>query len=303
MPSPHRPEGDLAESKPRPPARSQAPAPPEVKPERAIRNQPQLIEPTPVTAFGSVLAAEDDAPIIGAHLHWVSSGRRNPLDPANQGSPAAITNALGQFELEGHQVLPSQALVTAEGRSPLLFQPNRWSRDDAGPQVLRMQRAATLRGTVDGIPPGNAEAMVLLQCPSHLLIHATAGFFSRTKPLRWTCPIGTDGRFEASDLPAGVPLAAEVLFDAKTLLRVPGRIAIPGGETHTVEWDAGAAVPVRVRAQDPSGKPVAKADLALCSASSLRSDWIYTGAKSEQEGWTDSQGMLVFANVPPCSRA
>lgn len=262
-------------------------------------------EPTPFSVRGLVLAAESGRPLARAEVRLRSAvplDAGKPIEVSALGDePAAITELDGRYELQISSRTRECAIVTAEGRAPVLLHlPSHQRQGTNVEDVLeaRLSRSARLTGVVIDFRGVDAELDVRLETGTRWL-RQSPSLSLLPHGLSWTGRVETNGRFTIEDLPPGAPLRARVLADGEVVLTDPTALSLEPGEEREAEWRIEGGTTFFGRVVDEHGNPLAGKTIWLLPTSEARSTWTQDGWYPTRSEVSDARGQFSFTGLTP----
>jgi|GEM_PF-5335331 len=161
---------------------------------------------------GRIVQESDGAPIAGARIDPHPSFK-TPATDANERGEFALTAKPKNFSSNATNHEPYDSVeyltITATGHARTIVDP---CADAPWAAPIRVRTSSTLRGRVDGLPPGPGHHVAVLVSWKDLCWPPRTGLTRVDE--RWIGDLDADGRFEIRDVPAEVPPA--IRFDAGT---------------------------------------------------------------------------------------
>lgn len=252
-----------------------------------------------------VLDRETGAPIEGAmvatELEWRrwTSGRdpgRGGSD-AREGSAPTRTDAAGRATVRCRTRSHHATVVSAEGYGVVYLPNNPRAEGPESPFVVRLDRAATLRGTVVGLDP-DARYFAVAELPAYRLAQPmdVPGWSSGTEWFR--ASVDDAGRFDLTGLPpnADFELSVRPIGGEAGDAIVLERLSLMPGEELVKRWDLTRVVAIEGVVVDGAGAPLRDAQVVLMlSGKSFRS---IRDTPPLQTARTGEDGRFAFAGVP-----
>jgi hypothetical protein len=259
----------------------------------------EIDTPTEARLVGRVLDEANGQPVAGARVHPLPDARARPALAASRPesrTPEWLTDSQGWFEATVTTGRREDWQVEAPGFGPRLFQPDGTHADRERALVVRLSRAAILRGFVRGAAE-RGDLVVLARAHGfEFSVGAGAGGLDA---LQRRAPVSANGTWEMTDLPPRAGLQLE-LRGGETLLREePQRLYLEPGEERTLEWtlEGGAALHGRAVIAD-SGAPVPGVSVWLVPARTVVGH-LRSGMQPVAQTTTDEAGTFSFQDVAP----
>ena len=250
--------------------------------------------------FGRVIDETTEAPIPGAR----AVALRDELEVEADGE--------GLIELRVPTWNPGAFELRTTGYGPRRFVPNPGHERADGARPLPLLPVATLSVRVLDEGPEPLETLSVrlsvksweLDMPDESVMTMRTGFSSRPDG-SWRAVCSADGTCELTDLPARVPLEAELLRDRGVVLRA-GSFGLEPGEVREVQWELNTGVRVVGTVIDQDGGPVAGCAIGRFPSSaapgSAAERWLLRRHEYDRATETtssDHNGRFTFADVVP----
>jgi carboxypeptidase family protein len=260
-----------------------------VKPLAAGEVREQQIHMSTITGELHLLIVDEvnELPIEGAEV------RRGPRVLARSDSEGRAV-----YDLAVGAYVPIK--LRAEGFGPAIV-PLRDRREGAeAPFIVRLRRAASVRGRVLGLDDPASFRVQFLTEPSQLTQPSgSLGFgIGGAKDAR-TAELDAHGGFEIDGLPTKVQVQA-LISDANgkwvPLQREP--LYFEPGELRTLEWNQAGGASIRGRVVDSEGQPLAGETIGLQAGAGAISFGI-SGTDYLRRGTSDASGAFAFEDLRP----
>jgi hypothetical protein len=261
---------------------------------------------------GRVVDAESGKPIPGARVHvpgrrlfvggggspWSGTSLTRPdvSTTSNEADQEFRTGPEGWFEVTLPTGRRQAWQVDAKGFGPKMFQPDGSHGDRERALVVRLQRAATLRGRIQGAPD-LAELVVLAK--AHGFEFSMGPGAGSLDALQRRARVHVDGTWVMNDLPPGAGLKLELLRGETVVRREPHRHYLEPGEERNLEWSLGSGATLHGRAViADTNAPVPARSIWLVPASEVLG-LLTIYRQPVAQAVTDDEGFFAFPDVPP----
>ena len=247
--------------------------------------------------FGRVVDLQAGQPLEGVQ---VFVGRER-WDRAER-EALAETDADGRFSLDGRlrELVDGFArpvgLLHLEGWAPKVFEVGDGASAPEQPREFHLRPGATLAGQLIGSAAGFSPEL-LIQFPESRVKEGPRGPYER---LNWQARTRADpsGRFEFSELPAGVDLTLILIREGGVSLSYPQTLKLLRGERRRLEWDVNgpSRVVVSLLTVDGAAVPGLGVDLRPVETGARSSS--QNGQRLSMTSRTDFLGVARFEGVP-----
>ncbi|QDU65925.1 carboxypeptidase-like regulatory domain-containing protein [Engelhardtia mirabilis] len=252
---------------------------------------------------GLVVDAVDESPLADVAIHarpastMMRFGGSSYIDRQDFGQEVTRTDPSGRFVIDLADWGDGFATAKVVDHVPGQFRVDEVGLDPARPLLIRLDRGASLVGTVDGLAQ---PATITATCASY---HLNAGGepVITGGDIAWRATIDElDGSFELGGLLPETPLVVEVLAGRTSLLRVPQDLVLEQGERREVHWSVASGATARVIAVDANGAPQPQVVVRLYPGPEVpRPGVVPDQASTHAAGETDDSGTIVFRDLQP----
>jgi hypothetical protein len=250
----------------------------------------ELPSGTDAHLFGAVVADEGGAPIENARV--LTS------DDSNDG---VRTGSDGRFDLELSLWRRPQLTIEAKGFGPAFVVPEPGSGTAEHPIVVRLVRSAALIARIVDL-----EGRPIPAAKVHLSAKGyesnPTGTFMGTAFLPdedWSKQVDAEGTCRFDDLPANVPLRAEISVSGRDARQVDAPLSLSPGQVLEREWRMGSGCELTGRVIDSEGAPAPGISIWLVKSAGgniRRFDRFSLEAK-ERRTKSKGDGVYEFADV------
>ncbi len=240
---------------------------------------------------GRVVATDGGAPIAGAivvvqELQWIE-----PYGTI----PVFITDEQGRFRLSLETAGEKTGCVRAADFGPAFFEVDGSAPSVERERIVRLPRAAVLRGVVWPIDPKIERTTVMVEVPAFDANRRLS--FVLTEDLR-RADVDASGRFELRSLQPDAPLDIRVLCDDRVVLRLPVSLVLEPGEQRDLDLELGRPAPLVVTVRNRAGQVLADLEVALYGTDQVSNPkQIHSNLRPARCARSDAAGRATFEDL------